>query len=212
MTTEQHSKGAPIPSHRPKQTPARWRKFAHLSPYYRNNSLRGIHEAKKLGYSAIDLDWNVTKDGEPVCTHWDRPLKHGFIDPQKRIPSSRKVSEMTLAEVMRLRSKKGSYRIKPVDPIFKHAAKYGLRVEFEAKTGIGFYHVSTFAKVKKAADKHGVHVQVKTLSTLRGAPRRLRAAKEAGLTTIILPRGSRRLKKKDYWGVADYVRGKVFWV
>lgn len=197
---------APLVS--PRAVPGKWAKFAHLSPYAKNNSVMGLLAAKKLRYTAIDLDFQVTKDGVLINTHWGDTRE--FKGPR------RKFADMTWREVSKLRAKKGGYRIRTAAAMLALAKKHGFtRVEFEAKGSHGFEGpagVRRFKRVKARAESLGIDVEVKTLSNIGRSVKRLAAAHEAGLTTIVLPRGARRLKKADYWPVTDFARGPVKWV
>jgi hypothetical protein len=88
-------------------------------------------------------------------------------------------------------------------------------VEFEAKGSkrfeYGYGGLKTFLRMKKIVDANRANVQVKTISNIPGAKRRLAAAHKAGFTTILLPRGTRRVPK-SWWPYIDYVRGPVWWV
>jgi hypothetical protein len=120
---------------KPAKVPAKWGKFAHLLPYRRGNSLRGLKAAARKGYKAVDLDQQASKGG-----------------PKLTEPA-------------------------------------------------------VWKPVRKLAKELGVEVQVKSLTSIPGTKKRLKAAKTAGLTTIVLPRGVARLTAKStYAGVADYYR------
>lgn len=199
----------------PAQVPDKWSNFLHATPYYKYDSIQGVEQAAEMGADrAIDLDWHVTRDGVIVNTHGDKPLESGFYDPLKLVPRDKTVEQMTWQEVQRLRAP-GGYAIQRAETMFALAAKLGVRIEFEAKNSKAFENVKTWQQVRKLAEENGLMarglIQMKTLSTIPGAPARLAAAHAAGFTTILLPRGSRELPGKDYWPVTDYVRGPVWW-
>lgn len=197
---------------RPRKYPSY--RVVHLTPYHKGDSPAAIRYAVKHDYAAVDLNFLVTKDDRIVCTHWSQPMKHGFYDPLKRLNPNLRVHEMTWAQVARLRTADG-YRIHSAAAMMRLTARAGIRLEFEAKNSpyfIGTRGVNNFKAVKALATRYKLRITVKTLSNLPGADKRLGAAKKAGLTTLILPRGTRRLKKSVYWPVTDYVRGAVWWV
>lgn len=202
----------PPVARQPRRTPSEWNRFAHYLPYHEGNSLRAIDRAADEDFKRIDLDCHVSKDGVDVITHWDRPLRHKFIDPLRRTLLDRKVSSMSYLHLHRLRAGEDGYVIQSAAKAFRRAAKRGITVELEVKADRRFESISHMRRLKALADEAGCDVVVKTLSNIPGAAARLRAAKLAGFTTIILPRGTRRLRKDQYWGVADYVRGRVWWV
>ncbi|MFT4288181.1 hypothetical protein [Nocardioides sp.] len=204
----------------PKAVPAKWSRFAHLMPYCRNNSIRGLDAAKRAGYTAIDLDAQVCwanssrKRRVMICTHWGTVGKE-FYDPLGKIKPGTKFAALTWPEVKRLRSKDGKgFRIHKMNRMLRAATKRGLRVEVEAKGHKAFAkRPGLWRRLRTVADAVGADVQVKTLTGLGGsASARLEAAKAAGFVTIVLPRGSRRLSKTKFWPVTDYVRGPVTWV
>lgn len=106
-------------------------------PYALENSFEGIDYAKKHGYKAIDIDIMVTKDNVLVGSHAWEPLKSGkmggFKDTAGKITDKkRRISEMTLAEVRRLKHKDG-YRISTLEELIAHAAKKDMNLIIEMK-------------------------------------------------------------------------------
>lgn len=196
------------PAKSPRAIPGMWARFAHFTPYRKSNSIRGLDEAKRLGYKAIDLDLQATRDGVPIVTHWSTIDKDGFSAPG--IPRGARFSDLTWAQVSRLRSRDG-YRVHTARAMIRMAHRRGLRVELEAKQSAAFEHVATWLPLARTVRRTGADVQVKTLSTLGKPAHRLRAAHEAGFTTILLPRGTLRARR-EWWPFIDYVRGPVFWV
>lgn len=195
---------APPPAkHKPvAKIPGKWAKFAHLSPYAFSNSVAGLRKARRLGYRAIDLDFQVTRDGVVICTHWGDTRE--FAGPLRRF------DEMTWQQVRKLRAKKGRYRVRSAAFMIGAAERNGFtRIEFEAKSNglAGRAGVERFKRIKRRADAVGIDVQVKTLTSIPGARKRLAAAREAGLTTIVLPRGKARATvRKSFAGIADFYR------
>lgn len=201
------------PKRSPKHVPGAWAKFAHLKPYYVNDSIDGLDWAVKHGYNAIDLNFHVTRDKIIVNTHWSQPLLHGFHDPLGKIATNAQIKDLTWREVSRLRSVDG-HRIRTAGRMLREAKKRGLRVEFEAKNSPAFTNSDIWRRVKDLADKLHLSLQMKVESWVDvpgGAPAILAAAKAGGIgARIVLPRKP-VLKKSDYWGVANYVRGPVVW-
>ncbi len=199
-------------SRRPPPLPKKWSTFFHGTNYRFANSLQGLKHASK-NQKAIDLDVNITKDGVAVNTHWADVLQRGgFYDPKGKLPKNARVSQLTAAEVFRLRSKDG-YRIRSMKYMLRKAAKLGVRVEYEAKGSKPFEYgkggLKTFVDAKKISDAARTQVFVKTISTTSGAMERLKAAHRAGFTTVLLPRGP---VPKSWRPYIDYVRGPVKWV
>jgi hypothetical protein len=203
------------PTRKPPKVPSKWAKFYHVTPPRKGDSIHGLNEAKRLGYHAVDLNFQIDKDREVQNTHWADVLgKGGFIDPLHRIKKGTNIQSLTSEEVARLKSPEG-YRIRPAKRMIEEAKKLGLRVEFEAKGSkrfeYGYGGLKTFLRMKRIVDANRANVQVKTISNIPGAKRRLAAAHKAGFTTILLPRGTRRVPK-SWWPYIDYVRGPVWWV
>lgn len=198
----------------PKGVPGRWAKFAHLSPYAKNNSKQGVRIAHSHGYRAIDLDFNTCWNDDKterilINTHWGHVGKE-FHDPKGKIGPHEYFHELTISEVRRLRSKRGHYRINTIDEMLIFAHSLGMRVEIELKDSPGLGNVHVLEPVHDFVKQHKINAQVKTLSNIGNPWERLHAAKEAGFKTILLPRGSRRFSKK-HWDVVDYVRGPCRW-
>lgn len=105
-------------------------------PYAFENSLEGIDYAAAHGYKAIDIDTMVTKDGVLVGTHAWEPLSSGimggFKDPQGKLKKDTRLSDMTLAEVRRLRHEDG-YRISTLEELIVHAKSKGINLIIEMK-------------------------------------------------------------------------------
>lgn len=198
----------PKPTSAPRRAPG-WR-FLHLADYALNDSLAGVRLAKKLGYRWIDLNFQVTLDGVIVCTHWSNPLRHGWRDPLGKLDRDTRVWHMTWAEVQRLRHRRSGRRIYTGLGILRYAARHGVGVEFEVKPSPGFKVSSTWAAIRRVADETELDIVVKAIHNLGDAGVYLKRAHEAGFTTIVLPRGTRRIST-SWWPFVDYVRGPVRW-
>ena len=59
------------------------------------NSLKGLEEAVKRGYTHIEIDVNVTKDGHVVCFHDKNLLRETGID--------KNIADLTLEEIKQIR-------------------------------------------------------------------------------------------------------------
>jgi hypothetical protein len=66
------------------------------------NSLNGMEEAVRRGYTHIEVDVNVTKDGHVVCFHDNNLMRETGID--------KNIADLTLAEIKQIKLKKsGEY-------------------------------------------------------------------------------------------------------
>lgn len=181
-----------------------------LPGYRASNSYKGDNDAARRGFRAIDKDFHLSKDGEPMNTHWALLSREGFLP--RTNPAT--VHQLNSDHIADLRTKDG-YAIHTARETFLHASLRKLRVEFEAKECQGFEWgqggYKLFLELKKEAKDTDTEVVFKTISNLGDAKRRLMAAHRAGFTTILLPRGTRRVPK-DWWPFIDHVRGPVWWV
>lgn len=149
--------------------------------YAFENSPAGIKAAAQRGYACIDLDMQITKDGVPVCTHWSRPLqKDGFYDPMGKIGKKTKVSEMTLAEVMRLRNKDGQSRIYPVATMIGELKKHGIAGDFEAKDDNRFATDRIMGYLADLVRDAGITANLKSIRRGRRSDKILQKAQEHG--------------------------------
>lgn len=185
------------------------RKVGHLTkPGYRaGNSVEGNKHAADEGATWIDSDWQRTKDGVDINTHWPLPCHEGFLLKHDR----RRWSDLTWAEVQELESHDG-YKIRTMRQAFEDAKERGQRVEAEAKFQCAPDDCQRLAQA--ALEVYGPgwrsHVWVKTLTTLPGGYRaavmRLHAASFAGFTTLLLVRLRARFRR-TFSPYIDYVRG-----
>lgn len=193
-------------------TQLRRRVFHRDAPTWLADSFRGIAAAVAAGYRWEDTNYLITHDGHMVNCHWNRPLLHGWHDPQGLIPRTAPVSTLTLRQVRRLRSPTGNYRIHTVEEMIARSGAAGLWMELEIKPPAQpTYDLA--CRVMDAAVTHRVPVVVKTLTRPGGvhaATARLAPFHRAGATTLLLPRGARRVPRSS-WGVVDHVRGHVTW-
>ena len=159
------------------------------TPYHVNNSRRGIRRTAALGYNAQDVDALITRDGVPVATHWPRPLRHGFTWAGRgRMPSGVTIAELTLAQVGRLEA--GPYRVRAVDEILQTAGPLDVTVCLELKPDRRWAKPATYAPLIAAADLHDAALVIMSQPRALGrGVRYLKAAKQAGLPTLLLTRG-----------------------
>lgn len=175
------------------------------------NCRAGIRKAAARGATALDVDVQVTRDVMLVATHWERPmLRDGFTDPEGTLSRFTRVDRMWLHEVMRLRSPEG-YRIRPVHHLIPTAHRHGVRLCLEAKQDAILERREAWEQLD--ADVRGwgpFPGPVVVMSQPFGGAgvRVLRAAKDAGLPTLLLTRGRVR---PEWWPALDYVKGPARW-
>lgn len=205
------------PDNPPTRQPRRLRhRFFHQDrPSWLADSFRGIKAALRRGFRWSDTNYLTTRDGHLVNCHWQRPLMHGWHDPEGALKRSTPVYKMSLEDVRRLRSRTGDYRIHTAEDMVSRAGREGLRLELELKRclPVGQPTPARMQSVRRAADRARADVIVKTLTrpgSTSEAVGRLRTCHRAGFVTCILPRGSRRVPRSA-WRWIDYVRGPVRW-
>lgn len=165
--------------------------------YAFENSPAGIEFAAKKGYTSIDIDMQITKDGVPVATHWSKPLeKDGFYDPQGKIKEGTRVSEMTLAEVMRLRNKDGRSQIYPMATMIKELKKHGIAGDLEAKDDNRFASDEVMGQLADMVREAGIKANLKTINRGERSAKIVDAAQDHGFyVKIALPReGEKRFR------------------
>ena len=170
--------------------------------------------AAVIAADALDIDVQKDKQGVLWGLHWNNVAKNGLHDPLKKIPGTAKISDLTTAEVRRLRST-GNRRAHTINALLDLALKHGTRIELEFKVGI------TVAKAKalmarastKALHKAG-KLQTKTLAQIPGCVIRLAPLQEAGFITILSFTGYKGagVRKVLAWPVTDYTRGTPKWL
>lgn len=165
--------------------------------YAFENSPAGVEFAAKNGYTSIDIDMQITKDGVPVATHWSKPLaKDGFYDPEGKIKEGTKVSEMTLAEVTRLRNKDGQSQIHPMSTMIKQLKKHGIAGDLEAKDDNRFASDEVMGQLADMVREAGVKANLKTINRGERSERIVDAAQDHGFyVKIALPKdGDKRFR------------------
>lgn len=132
--------------------------------YAFENSPQGVKFAADHGYKSIDLDMLITKDGVPVNTHWSQPMKKdGFYDPLQKLSENTKISDMTLAEVMRLRNKDGQSQINTVSTMIEQLKKNGIAGDFEVKNDPRFATDEVMGSLARQVREAGIQANVKTI-------------------------------------------------
>lgn len=133
--------------------------------YAFENSPAGIKFAADHGFSSIDIDMQITKDGVPVATHWSEPMKKdGFYDPEHKLSPGTKVSQMTLAEVTRLRNKDGRSQILPLSTMLAELKKHNIAGDLEAKNDPRFATDHMMGQIADMVRKAGIQANLKTIN------------------------------------------------
>ena len=169
--------------------------------YAFENTPAGIEFAAKNGYSSIDLDMQITKDGVPVATHWSQPMeKDGFYDPEGKIKAGTKVSEMTLQEVMRLRNEDGQSQIYPMSTMIKELKKHGIAGDLEAKDDNRFATDEIMGSLADMVREAGIKANLKTINRGERSEKLVDAAQDHGFyVKIALPKDGDK-KFRGYGG------------
>jgi glycerophosphoryl diester phosphodiesterase len=158
----------------------KWPRWKH-----EENSIRGIRTAARRGYSWIDLDLQMTKDGVIVVTHWARPMrKDRFRDPRSLIDPDTSVRHLTWDQLRRLRTTDG-YRIPRIEAALRACHRYGIGAYLEPKGDPRFGHDEPWQHIAKVADDVGTHVRVRALRANQNA---LIPAHRVGFRTNVIPR------------------------
>lgn len=149
--------------------------------YAFENSPEGIKFAAKHHYSSIDLDMQITKDGVPVNTHWSQPmLKDGFYDPEHKLTPHTKISEMTLAEVGRLRNRDGESVIKTMSSQIGLLKKFDIAGDLEAKDDRRFATDKIMGGLADDVRSAGIKANLKTINYGQRSMNILREAQAEG--------------------------------
>ena len=149
--------------------------------YAFENTPEGIKFAADNGYESIDLDMLITKDGHMVATHYSQPMKKdGFYDPLKKIDESTKVSDMTLAEVMRLRNEDGQSQIYPMSRMIEELKKNGIAGDFEAKNDSRFTTDEVMGGFADMVRDSGIRANLKSIDRSSESREILEAAQRQG--------------------------------
>lgn len=167
--------------------------------YAFENSPAGIKFAADHGYKSIDIDLQITKDGVPVATHWNKPMaKDGFYDPEGKLGKKTKVSQMTLAEVMRLRNKDGQSRIYPVSQLMGEFKKHGIAPDFEAKDDPRFKTDKVMSYLANLVRNTGVKANMKSIDRGPRSLDILKTAQKHGFWTRFATGGGKKGRPLGY--------------
>lgn len=156
------------------------------------DSPAGIRIADRHGYVSIDLNmlWSrpdpdcpLHSDGS-VCEghewdlHWPRPLMHGWVDPEGKIPRRRPVKRMATAEILRIHPV-GHPHMHPqlMEDQIRRLHLHGLNGSLEAKGRWGWTR-ARMQRLWDACHRYEVPALVKSAFS-----RPLRAARAVGFQT-----------------------------
>lgn len=198
----------PIPNGSPKPCPSKWARFTHLDSSGYMDYWHAV-----INNGAVDVDVQKDSQGGLWALHWNNVGKNGLHDPLRKISPSAKISDLTSAEVRRLRAANGK-RAHSIASILDLAVLHGTRIELEFKVEISVAKakaLSNRASVKtlKAAGK----LQTKTLAAIPGCVARLTPLHLAGFITILsfTDYKGAGISKAHAWPVTDYYRGTAKW-
>lgn len=153
----------------------------HPTPKHVENSIRGIKTAARGPWVEIDLDMLITKDGQIVGCHWDRPmLQDGFYDPERKIHPDARVRDLNYSAVRRLVAP-GGYRIQPIETLLHECAKRGVGAVIEPKNDPRFGLDRYWKHLMAVSEDCGAHVRVYGFN-----PTHIAAAKRAGFQARLL--------------------------
>lgn len=149
--------------------------------YAFENSPAGIEFAAKHGYSSIDLDMQITRDGRVVATHWAQPMKKDhFFDPEHKLNPELKVSEMTLEEISRLRNQDEKSQIYPIETMIDLLKKHEIGGDFEAKNDARFANPEVMGHLADRVRQSGIQANLKSIDRDETSVDILQAAQEQG--------------------------------
>jgi hypothetical protein len=195
-----------------KPTKAQFPPFYHDDDYAFNDSTYGVDAAHRKGFKRIDI--NVLPGGGRLngC-HWPNPLQHGWVDPLGKIPRTKLIGDMTLAEIKRLRYPKDKrLRIQSLGTILNRCAQKGLTAEVEKKGSILWRDPKWDNRLRTAQRRTKAISLVKMGSTFKTHREGLAGAHRVGLTTVILVWGTGVISR-ECWAYTDHYRGSgVKWV
>lgn len=151
---------------------------------HEENSIRGVHEAKRRGDDEIDIDMLMDLLGFIYGCHWPFPmLRDGFRDlilPRRRRMLRRtNIKRMTPRQVGRLVafSRGRAWRIRRIERLLAECAKVGIGAVLEPKGDPRFDYDKPWQHLAKVVDDLGVHARVYALPEHAAA---LAPAKRAG--------------------------------
>lgn len=167
------------------------------------NSIRGIVRAARRRFQWIDIDLLITK-ADPNCRHcapgtcrghivgchWDRPLlRDDFYDPAHRISIRAMVRELTLDQVLRLKTRDGGFRIRTIDVLMHTCAIRKIGCYVEAKDDARFELDWPWQYMVALKRKYRCRFRarsIKDFPTPGAGVRRMRAARRNGVRTRLI--------------------------
>ena len=191
--------------------------IAHWMPYFFGDSLEAIAKAKASGFAYIDQDCHITKDGVPVIKHWSKVRMDGFtyiLDSHgKRVKHNLgrdiQIGDLDFETLSRLRQASGDYRYRRIIDHMHECKRQGITMCLEVKGDKAFEDPAIMHRIKHAQEAVGASVYVMTLQNIGHPLGRLRAAKQAGFETALLPRNAQPLDWDKNWSpYVDAVWGK----
>lgn len=193
--------------------------------YAIENSRIGIATAALLGFTWIDMDCHVTRDGVAVIGHWDLILKDHFELPDwfiAKYGKHPKVTQVDWADLQKLRTSPQAYRrvgsrryryIRVARAMWLIGQRKRLRLALEAKSDLAFEDHQTWRRIFSERDSVGLpkdRMVVMTLQNIGRPLRRLQAVKTADpdVKTVLLVRGPKPANFDSAWApYVDYLRG-----
>ena len=146
----------------------------------------------------------ITKDGVPVGTHYTEPMKKdGFYDPLRKLDQSTKVSEMTFAEVSRLRNKDGQSRIYPMSTMIEELKKNGIAGDLEAKDDSRFATDEVMGQLADQVRDAGIRANLKTIDRGSRSFDTLESAQKHGFWVRTATGNNRKARRFGYGKTAS---------
>lgn len=193
-------------------------------PYHVGDSLASVARAAREKRRGIDVNMHSTADLVAVAKHWNEPnhpgddFTHLWTGPEwgegQLVPDphpSRPVSQRPWQEVKRLTDKSGKQRINKIADHMAEGVKRGVLVMPEAKGGALMERPEFWERLGAEADAVGHPRVMMTLPDIGSPVKRLRAAKGAGFSTAVLPRGKRPSDFAERWEpVTDALWGSAW--
>lgn len=191
--------------------PAR-RIIGHVEPPELGDSLAGVLRSIEQGHAGQDINIHTTADGHLIPLHWT--WGHGWVYPDgKPVTKARPITSMTLAEAKTLRNTRTpKARIEALTDLLDaaHAASPDFIGCPEAKPDPRLEVASTYAPL---VGRQVIVMSIQRLGTgARGdaweaaSMRRLKAARDAGLPTMLLWR--RHIPADSpWWSIVHAVKG-----
>lgn len=200
---------------RPLRAFLRWSGFVHLlARFYMNYWAAVNRAARRTKHRAADVDCQKSAQKTLWALHWGTVGKNHLHDPLGKIGPHRRIRDLTDEEIGRLVGPRGQ-NTHTILQILHHAFRHNVRIEVELKVFVPKAVLDELLSDPKVAqmNKDG-KLQFKTLAKMARPIRKLRAAHEAGGTTILsfTDYKGRGISKTKAWPVTDYYRGRPKWV